>query len=318
LSLLLLLLNASTGVLTLLLLLFFKDYFSGENSTYNDSDFRRRFRMRRHLFERIRRKVVFQDPYFVQKTNCAGARGASSYQKVTAALRMLAYASSADQLDEYIRLSKTTILETLERFCVAVIEQFGPTYLRRPTEEDLATILQLSEMSGFHGCLGSLDVMKWEWKNCPMAWRGSFKSGKDEYPSVCLEAICDERLYFWHAFFGVPGAQNDINVLDQSDLFDNLCNGISPQVHFVVNNNVYEMGYYLTDGIYPPWYVLMQSIPRPIGRKECHFAKLHEAKRKEIERAFGVLQVSFGWLLHVVVVVVVLHLKQSVVVVVVF
>jgi hypothetical protein len=29
----------------------YKDYFSGANSTYDDKDFRRRFRMRRHLFE---------------------------------------------------------------------------------------------------------------------------------------------------------------------------------------------------------------------------------------------------------------------------
>jgi hypothetical protein len=94
-------------------------------------------------------------------------------------------------------------------------------------------------------------------------------------------------------------------VLDQSDLFENLVDGTAPKVHFLVNHNVYAMGYYLTDGIYPPWYVLMQSISYPEGRKQQRYAKLHEAKRKEIERAFGVLQVIIGWLLHVVVVVVV-------------
>ena len=80
------------------------------------------------------------------------------------------------------------------------------------------------------------------------------------------------------------------------NLFENVVNGDAPAVHFVVNNNVYEMGYYLTDGIYPPWYVLMHSIGFPNGRKEQLFAKLQEAKRKEIERAFGVLQVRKGWL----------------------
>ena len=91
----------------------YKDYFSGANSTYDDKDFRRRFRMRRHLFEEIRRKVEARDPYFRQKVDCCGELGASSYQKVTAALRVLAYAASADQLDEYIRLGESTILKTI-------------------------------------------------------------------------------------------------------------------------------------------------------------------------------------------------------------
>ena len=93
--------------------------------------------------------------------------------------------------------------------------------------------------------------MKWEWKNCPMAWRGAFRSGKDAYPIIRLQAVVDCRLWFWHSFFGFPGIQNDVNVLDQSNLFENVVSGDAPALHFVVNNNVYEMGYYLTDGIYP-------------------------------------------------------------------
>jgi hypothetical protein len=62
-----------------------KDYFSGANSTYDDKDFRCRFRMRRLFFEDIRRKVEARDPYFRQKVDCCGELGASSNQKVTAA-----------------------------------------------------------------------------------------------------------------------------------------------------------------------------------------------------------------------------------------
>ena len=68
-------------------------------------------------------------------------------------------------------------------------------------------------------------------------------------------------------------------------------NGVVPAVHFVVNSNVYEMGYYLTDGIYPPWSILMQSIGFSNVRKEHLFAKLQEVKCKEIKHAFGMLQV---------------------------
>jgi len=211
---------------------------------------------------------------------------------------MLAYAPSADQLDEYVRLAESTILLATERFCQAVIDAFGPLYLRSPSKEDLELILSISERQGFSGCLGSLDVMKWQWKNCPMAWRGSYTSGKEKYPTIGLEAVVDGCLYFWPAYFGVPGSQNDINVVDQSNLFQNLVEGKAPLVHFIVNNKLYDMGYYLSDGIYPPWYVLIQTISKPQGNKQKLFAKMQEAKRKEIERAFGELQASF-WLVAV-------------------
>ena len=32
-------------------------------------------------------------------------------------------------------------------------------------------------------------------------------------------------LWIWHAFFGVPGANNDISVLNQSHLFNDILQG---------------------------------------------------------------------------------------------
>ena len=79
------------------------DYFA-EDATYSDDMFRRRFRMHRSLFLRILNAVTQYDQYFVQRRNAAGQLGFSPYQKMTAALRMLAYGASADSLDEYIRM----------------------------------------------------------------------------------------------------------------------------------------------------------------------------------------------------------------------
>ena len=55
------------------------------------------------------------DEYFVQKRNCAGNLGLLPQQKFTAVIRMLAYGSSADQVDEIARMGKSTILERQER-----------------------------------------------------------------------------------------------------------------------------------------------------------------------------------------------------------
>ncbi|CAL8152847.1 unnamed protein product [Prunus armeniaca] len=60
------------------------------------------------------------DTYFIQKHDAVGVFGIIPGQKLTAALRMLAYGASAEQVDEITRMRKSTILECLVRFCDAV------------------------------------------------------------------------------------------------------------------------------------------------------------------------------------------------------
>jgi len=80
--------------------------------------------------------------------------------------------------------------------------------------------------------LGSIDCMHWEWKNCPVAWKGQYTRGDHGVPTVMLEAVASHDLWIWHAFFGVAGSNNDINVLNQSPLFTAQRQGIAPEVHF--------------------------------------------------------------------------------------
>ncbi|KAM2541762.1 hypothetical protein TB2_021285 [Malus domestica] len=88
------------------------DYFVC-NSAFPDTYFRRRFIMERHLFNKIMGAVCNHDSYFVKKSDAFGAMGLLPEQKITAALRMLAYGASADQVDEIAMMGKSTILESL-------------------------------------------------------------------------------------------------------------------------------------------------------------------------------------------------------------
>jgi hypothetical protein len=134
------------------------DYFC-ENPVYNDRQFRRRFRMNRPLYEKIVHDVENADPYFQFKRCRAGKPSFTPLQKVTAAIRQLAYGICADGLDEYLRMSESTSLESLKRFCKSIIKLYSEEYLRSPTQDDIDRLLARSEERLFPGMLGSIDCM---------------------------------------------------------------------------------------------------------------------------------------------------------------
>ncbi|KAG7594015.1 Harbinger transposase-derived protein [Arabidopsis thaliana x Arabidopsis arenosa] len=181
----------------------------------------------------------------------------------------------------------------MKRFCRAIVELFSEWYLRSPTSEDVAQLLNIGQQHGFPGMLGSLDCMHWKWKNCPTAWAGQF-AGRSGSPTIILEVVADYDLWIWHAYFGMPGSNNDINVLNSSNLFSKLAQGIAPPANYIIQGQEYTMGYYIADGIYPKWSTIVQTISDPQSPKKQLFAARQESCRKDVERAFGVLQSKFA------------------------
>ena len=75
-----------------------EDYFH-EVPTYPPRLFRRRYRMRRSLFVEIVKACEAASPYFKRRRSAAGIMGFSAYQKISAAMRVLAYGVPADYTD---------------------------------------------------------------------------------------------------------------------------------------------------------------------------------------------------------------------------
>ncbi|KAI5328310.1 hypothetical protein L3X38_027707 [Prunus dulcis] len=269
-----------------------EDYFIPQ-SLYSDVHFRGRYRMQPHLFNKIMHDICNYDEYFVQKRNCAGNLGLLPEQKFTVVIRMLAYGSSADQVDEIARMGKSTVLESMVRSCDAVETLYTRDYLRRPTPRDLQRLLQKAESRGFPGMIGSIDCMHWQWKNCPTAWQGDYGNRKGQ-KSIILEAVADFETWVWHAFFGVAGSQNDLNVLGQSPVFNDVLRGEVPNITYEINNTIYQNGYYIADGIYPRWTTFVKTIPHPRSHKQKFFARYQEGYRKDVERCFGILQARWA------------------------
>ncbi|XP_021747000.1 uncharacterized protein LOC110712860 [Chenopodium quinoa] len=189
------------------------DYFA-DHPVFPPQLFRRRFCMNKYIFLRIKQTLEERHPFFQQRQDATGRFGASGLQKCTAAMRLIAYGTSADSVDDYIRISASLARDSLQHFVEGIVSYFSDEYLRKPNEEDLVRLLRIGERRGF------------------------------------------------------PGSRNDINVLDRSPLFNDVFEGRAPSINYVVNDHHYNMGYYLTDGIYPKWVAFIPTISLPQNEKE--------------------------------------------------
>lgn len=86
--------------------------------------------------------------------------------------------------------------------------------------------MKINSFPGFPVVLGQSTAKNWESKNFPVNWGGQYK-GKEKEPSIVLDAICEEELQIWHAFFELPGSRNHVNVLDHSPTMEKILSGFS-------------------------------------------------------------------------------------------
>ena len=96
--------------------------------------------------------------------------------------------------------------------------------------------------------------------------------GHVRQPTIILEAVASYDLWIWHSFFGLPGSNNDINVLKRSHLFFELAQERTPAIYYLINGHDYTMRY-LADSIYPKWSTFVKTIPSPLGDKRKLFVK---------------------------------------------
>ncbi|XP_023750622.1 uncharacterized protein LOC111898969 [Lactuca sativa] len=147
----------------------------------------------------------------------------SSIQKCATALRYLGYGIAFDASDEYLKVSERTAVECVDWFSACVYKVFHEEYLRKLTQRDIERLYSAhEERQRFPGMLGSLDCTHVAWEKCPTTWRGQFTRGDIGEPTIILEAVASQDLWIWHAFFGVAGSNNDLNVLGQSPLFNDI------------------------------------------------------------------------------------------------
>ncbi|GKB39821.1 ALP1-like protein isoform X1 [Tanacetum coccineum] len=221
--------------------------------------------MARPLFNRIVDEVTNHSSFFRDNIDCTRKEGISSLLKCNSAIRQLAYDINPDFLDEYLQMI-TDVVKLYQHH---------------------------EEKQRFSGMFGSLDCTEWEWFDCPYAFKGKYvRRDYGPNPFILLEDVASQDLWIWHAFFGLAGSNNDINVLYQSPLFNDLKTGRAQEIAYVANGVTYPWEYYLVDGIYSLLATLVKTIPESADddNKRSLYKLKQESARKDVERVFGVLK----------------------------
>jgi hypothetical protein len=140
-----------------------QDYFA-EVPTYPPSLVRRRYQMRRNLFMKVVRACEANFRYFTCRRNATATLGFSAFQKISIAMRVIAYDIPAYYTDEYLRIGEDTTIQLDQMFANTMVRLFGPVYLWSPNEEDTKKLMAINEKRGWSGMLGSVDCMHWTWR----------------------------------------------------------------------------------------------------------------------------------------------------------
>ena len=146
-----------------------------DDPIFDNTDFRRVYRMRKPLFLRILHAITESDVYFVQKRNVARKLGLSSLQKATAAMRMLAYMTSSKVQEEHTRMAESTAQEAILRWCRGVKRCFTEYYLRDPSQNDIVKQMEINQERGWPCIFGSIDCMHGNGSCVQLHCSGHFK-----------------------------------------------------------------------------------------------------------------------------------------------
>jgi Plant transposon protein len=269
---------------------------TGPDALFVGQEFKMFFRVSRVRFQNMLEMFGNHGGKFYSgKPDCVGNPTASLEAKLLLPLQTLAFGVATHTFCLYYQMSNTLARECCRQFNKKFLSLYRNKYLKRPSVEDMVRISKLHEaVHGFPGMFGSLDCMHTRWEKCPVGWQGSFK-GRPGYPSIVLEAVADYHTYFWHIDYGHAGTNNDINILHSSDFYASFLDGRMEElekhaVPFYIANKKFNKMYVLVDGVYPKFDRFVLPFPYPVYQAEIKFGDWQAAARKDVERAFGILQ----------------------------
>jgi hypothetical protein len=210
-----------------------EDYL-GPVPAFSLDDFQRIFRISQTIYDDLRNRLCTNDPFFRDGFDAAKRKKISTDAKILMALKCLAYGTCVNAFRDYFQLGESSARLCVLHFTFGVYqdEYLRSFYLCSMSSADAKRVEAMHyEQHGVHGMVGSLYCSHIPWNNCPVAYQGQFK-GKEEKPTIIMEALCDYQLFAWHFVVGYAGTLNDINVWDNSLLHKAFIDGSFSHLDF--------------------------------------------------------------------------------------
>ena len=153
--------------------------------------------------------------------------------------------------------------------------------------------MSINKARSWPGMFGSMDCMHYQSKNCPVGWNGQYLD-KDGNMSIILEAIADQSQWIWCIFWNCRIQQRHQCFAKMFFGMIFLILGIWQYIIWHKLSTVFQI--LSTSGWHISKVVNICTIYKRSTRWEKkHFANKQEAARKDVERCFGVLKVT--WLI---------------------
>jgi hypothetical protein len=144
------------------------------------------------------------------------------------------------------------------KFCKAMIAVFGVVCLREPNVTETARLLLINKARGFWGMIEALYEMGVEEVAFCMAGAVYMEL---EGCIVILEAVASH-------IYGFGTLSSELLVLTMTSTCSSsirYCLGLQKAM---INGHAYNKCYYLADGIYPDWFILVKTIRGPEEEKK--------------------------------------------------
>lgn len=145
--------------------------------------------MHKHGFLHIVEVLGQHNEYFRTRVDATGRWSISPLHKCIIVISMMAYGTSTESVDDYLRIDETMTLKYVNKFTRGIISIVGAQYLWRLNTEDTESLMQIREALGFPSMIWSIDYMDWIWKIYLVALKGGTFEAIMGNQLLCLKQL---------------------------------------------------------------------------------------------------------------------------------
>lgn len=261
--------------------------------------FRRRFRIPYTIFLEL---LGWTKEWHEKSTTDASGRARIPTElKLLGVLRILGRATCFDGIFELSGISISTMQSFFHEFTKWFRAEVYPKHVYTPnTYEELVEIEGSYSYLGLPGAIGSMDVVHIAWCMCP-AYLSNLATGKEGYPSIAYNVICDHNGRAIAVLPGAYGSINDKTIVRFDDFVDDVrCLDFFTKFEYNVRTGArlddHEMlagAWIIVDGGYHKWEVTQAASKIDQNPFYAQWRTQMESVRKDIECFFGRLKARF-------------------------